>query len=65
MPILTTSAVIEREHFDPSLKDHREALKVFLTTNKWVKHFISDPNVHNLPYRLMVQTLLWYMQKDK
>ena len=65
MPILNSYSIIDRVHYDPTKEEHREALKTFLTTNKWTLHFIVDQNVHNLPYRLMVQTLLWFMQKDK
>ena len=64
MSLLTNTKVVSRIYYDPSNAEHRKALKVFITTNKWTKHFIIEENVHNLPYKLMVQTLLWFMARD-
>lgn len=63
MTVLDAQKPIERIHFDPNEKTHRVALKTFLTSNRWIMHFKSD-DTHNLPYRMMVQTLLWYTDKE-
>lgn len=55
---------IERIHYDPTKKEHRSALKTFLTSNKWTIFFKVDDHTTNLPYHIMVKTLLWYMTKD-
>lgn len=64
MSILEKTKVIDRVHYDPSILAHRASLKSFLTKNKWTQHFVVEENVHNLPYKLMVQTLLWFMSKE-
>lgn len=64
MTILNQVPIVERVHYDPSKKEHRDALHTFITSNRWTLHFVADKDTTNLPYKLMVRTLIWYKSKE-
>lgn len=55
--------VVSREVYDPANPEHREVLNKFLETGKWIKHFkVTDKEVYNLPYTLLVKTFKHFME---
>lgn len=55
---------IQRIEFDPSKKDHRNALFGFLDKGKWEKHFELKTPYIELPYQLYIETLNYYRASE-
>lgn len=56
--------VIKREQFNPKCVKHRKSLYKFIETGKWELHFKANKDCTNLPYQLMVETLMFFKQDD-
>jgi hypothetical protein len=54
--------------FDPSKKDHREAVKAFMVRNAWVDsplRFAYDPAYGSVAEQVKTKLLAWYVEQDK
>lgn len=54
--------------FDPAIKEHREAVRMFMQRNAWVDsplRFSFDPAYNSIVEQVQAKLLVWYMQNDK
>lgn len=59
------SNCLKREIFDPSDKEHRESLRMFLTTGNWGSvHFYAEHPYTTVPETVMRKLCLMTLYKD-
>ena len=57
-----------RVDFDPSVKEHRFAVRSFMKRNAWADSplkFNYDPSFGSIAEQVHVKLLQWYMDNDK
>lgn len=65
MPILKK---VERVEFDPANPAHRKSVQQFMVRNSWADtdiKFLHNPKYGHLIEQVTVETIQWYMNKDK
>lgn len=55
---------IQRIDFDPSIKEHRDALLKFINEGKWDLHFNLKYPYKELPYQLYIELIKYYHGKE-
>lgn len=63
--MLDKTEIIKRVAFDVSKFEHRKAVADFNSKGKWNIHFEVPRDCNNLPYKLMVETLNYYVGAEQ
>lgn len=56
---------ITRIDYNPSVKEHRDSLFLFLKEGRWTNHFNIKFPYKELPYQLFLETLDYYRSQEK
>lgn len=55
---------IQRVDFNPSDREHRQALYTFISESRWTKHFNLYKPYLEIPHQCMIQTLEYFAKHD-